>query len=138
MSSSNAASRVTLDHVAVQTAHFDEAVAFYTTILGAELLKCRPFKRRRMAWLRLGAVKIELFGNRAGETLPEWNDLQRGPVHLAVRVDDLESFLTTALAKGARFHPSHPAPFTPPVPGARPIAYLLGPDGEEVEIRDEA
>jgi hypothetical protein len=40
------------------------------------------------------------------------------------------------LAKGARFHPSHPEPFLPPVPGASKIAYLLGPDGEEVEIRD--
>lgn len=128
---------ITFDHVAIQTANFDAAVEFYTKILAAELLEVRPFKRRRSAWLRLGAVRIELFSNREGETLPEWTDFHRGPVHIAVRVPNLDEFLTAAMAKGAKFHPSHPAPFTPPVPGARPIAYLLGPDGEEVEIRDE-
>ena len=39
------------------------------------------------------------------------------------------------MRRGARFHPSHPRPFTPPIAGARPIAYLLGQDGEEVEVR---
>lgn len=126
-----------VDHVALQTAHFDEAIEFYTRILGAELIERRPFKCRQMAWLRIGSVKLELFGAREGEALQPWSDFAVGPVHLALRVPNLDDFLKQALAAGARFHPSHPAPFTPPVPGARPIAYLLGPDGEEVEIRDE-
>ncbi|MGC3972265.1 MAG: VOC family protein [Pirellulales bacterium] len=126
-----------IDHVALQTQHFDAAVEFYTRVLGAELLERRPFKRRQMAWLRLGAIKLELFSARDGETLEPWNDFTVGPVHIALRVPNLDAFLKHALAAGAKFHPSHPAPFTPPVPDARPIAYLLGPDGEEVEIRDE-
>lgn len=133
--------KITLDHIALQTSHFDAAVDFYTRILGAELLSRSRFKRREMAWLKLGvgeaAVKLELFSRRDGETLAPWSDFTSGPVHLALCVPNLEAFLTEALAKGATFHPSHPAPFTPPVAGARPIAYLLGPDGEEVEIRDE-
>ncbi len=123
-------------HVALQTAHLDQAVRFYTDLFGAELLSRRPFKRREMAWLKLGALRLELFSGRAGERLNDWNDFIPGPVHLAFEVADLDAFLNRAKSLGAQLHPSHPEPFTPPVPGAGRIAYLLGPDGEEVEVRE--
>jgi len=128
---------VAVHHIAVQTSRIVEALAFYTQVLGLELVERRRFKRREMAWLRLGDVRIELFSVREGETLEGWNDFYSGPVHIAFVVEDLDTFLEAALRRGARFHPSHPAPFVPPVAGARKIAYLLGPDGEEVEIRTE-
>lgn len=133
--------KICIDHIALQTSHFDAAIDFYVRILGAELLSRGRFKRREAAWLRIGeggsTVKLELFSRRDGDTLAPWTDFTSGPVHLALRVPNLDAFLVEALAKGATFHPSHPTPFTPPVAGARRIAYLLGPDGEEVEIRDE-
>jgi catechol 2,3-dioxygenase-like lactoylglutathione lyase family enzyme len=119
----------------VQTSNLAKSIGFYTEILGAVLLEKKRFKRRDMAWLRVGSVLIELFSNREGENLSAWDDFYSGPVHMAFLVDDLDVFLETALGKGAQFHPSHPGPFVPPIQGARPIAYLLGPDGEEVEIR---
>ncbi len=125
-----------IDHVAVQTSDIEAAIHFYVEVLGAELLERRAFKRRQMAWLKVGVTKIELFSKRTGENLEGWSDFYSGPVHIAFRVTDLDAFLSQALAKGAHFHPSHPAPFVPPVEGASKIAYLLGPDGEEVEIRD--
>lgn len=129
---------VRLHHVAVQTAHFDQSLQFYTVLLGAELLVRRPFKRREMAWLKVGEISIELFSTRSSEEelLQQWTDYIPGPVHLAFEVEDLNAFLERATKFGARLHPSHPEPFTPPVPGAGRIAYLLGPDGEEVEIRE--
>lgn len=129
---------VRLHHVAVQTAHFDQSLRFYTELLGAELLVRRPFKRREMAWLKAGEVSIELFSVRTGEAdlLQSWTDYIPGPVHLAFEVDDINTFLDRAQNLGARLHPSHPDPFIPPVPGAGRIAYLLGPDGEEVEVRE--
>lgn len=127
---------VGLHHVAVQTARFDESLRFYVDVLGCELRVRRPFKRREMAWLVAGAVQIELFSVRAGETLGEWSDYIPGPVHLAFTVDDLDTFLAHAARHGIGLHPSHPEPFTPPVAGAGRIAYLRGPDGEEVEIRE--
>ena len=48
-----------IHHIAIQTGHFDEAVAFYTDIIGAELCERRPFKRRQMAWLKVGNVMLE-------------------------------------------------------------------------------
>ncbi len=125
-----------IHHVALQTAHFDQAIKFYTQLFGAELLVRRPFKRREMAWLKIGDIQLELFSARAGERLIDWNDFLPGPVHLAFEVDNLNDFLDRAKTLGALLHPSHPEPFTPPVAGAGRIAYLLGPDGEEVEVRE--
>jgi catechol 2,3-dioxygenase-like lactoylglutathione lyase family enzyme len=128
--------RVTaIHHIAIQTSDLDRALAFYVDLLGAELLVRRPFKAREMAWLRIGSLQIELFSVRRGQQLLSWNDDYSGPVHLALVVDDVDAFLAAATALGATLHPSHPEPFVPPVPGAGKIAYLLGPDGEEVEIR---
>ncbi len=124
-----------IHHVAVQTSDLDAALRFYVDLLGAELLERRPFKRREMAWLRAGSLRIELFSRRAGEELLPWDDRYSGPVHLSFMVEDVDAFLYAALARGARLHPSHPEPFVPPVAGAGKMAYLLGPDGEEVEIR---
>ena len=122
-------------HIAIQTSRFAESVEFYRDILGLKVLERGPFKRRQMAWLQAGNTRIELFSKREGETLQPWGDFFPGPVHVAFEVDDLDRFLEEAMRRGARFHPSHPRPFTPPIAGARPIAYLLGPDGEEVEVR---
>lgn len=124
-----------IHHVALQTSDIDRAITFYVDVLGATLLERRPFKTRQMAWLQVGSVKLELFSKRQNESLNPWNDYYSGPVHMAFAVDDVDEFLTQALRAGAQYHPSHPEPFVPPVPGASKIAYLLGPDGEEVEIR---
>jgi catechol 2,3-dioxygenase-like lactoylglutathione lyase family enzyme len=124
-----------IHHVAIQTSSIEAAVAFYTDVLGAQLLEKGKFKKRDMVWLRIGDTKVELFSRREGEQLLPWNDAYSGPVHLAILVKDLDVFLESALQKGAKFHPSHPGPFVPPVPGASKIACLLGPDGEEIEIR---
>jgi glyoxylase I family protein len=118
--------KLRIHHVALQTAQFDQSIKFYTEILGAELLERRPFKRREMAWLRAGDTRLEWLSVRRGETLSPWSDVQPGPVHLVFEVPNLNEFLTRAPEMGASFHPSHPEPFTPPVPGAGRMAYLLG------------
>lgn len=127
-----------IDHIAIQTMDLQKAIKFYVEVIGAELLEKRNFKKREMAWLRIGNNRIEIFSPRAGEELQSWNDYHPGPVHLAFVVENLEEFLQHAGSRGVPLHPSHPAPFVPPVPGAGTIAYVLGPDGEEVEIREQA
>ena len=124
-----------IHHIAVQTSDIEKTLNFYINILGADLLERRKFKRRDMAWLKIGEIKLELFSVREGEALVVWSDFYSGPVHIAFAVEDLDAFLESARRRGAQFHPSHPEPFVPPVPGAGKIAYLRGPDGEEVEVR---
>src|SRR3954463_15372102 len=101
-----------IHHVAVQTADLDRSIQFYTDILGAELVSRAPFKRREMAWLKVGETFLELFSARRGETLAPWSDFVPGPVHIAFAVEDLDAFLNHAREKGAALHPSHPEPFT--------------------------
>jgi glyoxylase I family protein len=127
---------IAIHHVAIQTDDIERALHFYVDILGAEVIKRNKFKKRQMAWLRVGAMTIELFSKRDGDQLSVWHDRQAGPIHIAFAVEDLDIFLESALSKGAQFHSSKPEPFIPPVPGAQKIAYLSGPDGEEVEIRN--
>jgi len=124
-----------IHHIAIQTSDIDKALNFYTNVLGAQLLERRKFKKRNFAWLKVGEVKLELFSAREDEELEVWRDFYSGPVHIAFTVENLDVFLEAACQHGAQFHPSHPEPFVPPVPGAGKIAYLIGPDGEEVEIR---
>jgi catechol 2,3-dioxygenase-like lactoylglutathione lyase family enzyme len=124
-----------LHHVAIQTSDLERALRFYLGALGGEMLERQKFKKREMAWIRVGNLRIELYSKREGEELRPWEDYYSGPVHIAFAVPDLDAFLAEALAKGASFHPSHPEPFVPPAPGAGRMAYLLGPDGEELEIR---
>ncbi len=124
-----------IHHIAIQTTDMDRSIHFYTNILGAELISRNPFKKREMAWLKVGNISLELFSARRDETLNIWNDFIPGPVHIAFLVEDLDVFLAHVKEQGATLHPSHPEPFTPPVLGAGRMVYLLGPDGEEVEIR---
>ncbi len=124
-----------LHHVAIQTSDLDKALRFYVDVLGGEVMERKKFKKRDMAWIRVGNLRIELYSKREGESLRPWEDYYSGPVHIAFAVPDLDVFLAEALAKGASFHPSHPEPFIPPTPGAKRMAYLLGPDGEEFEVR---
>lgn len=126
---------VSIHHVAVQTRDLDRALAFYVGVLGATLLERRQFKKRQLAWLSFGEVRIELFSARTGEELTAWDDFFPGPVHIAFLVNDLDQIIEHAQRLGVSLHPSHPEPFVPPVAGVGRIAYLLGPDGEEVEIR---
>ena len=79
----------------------------------------------------------QLSVKREGENLLAWSDFYSGPVHIAFEVENLNNFVKEIGSKGYSLHPSHPEPFLPPVPGAREIAYLLGPDGEEIEVREK-
>ena len=122
-------------HVALQTSDIDAAIRFYVDVLGGLLVERNKFKRREMAWISLAGLRIELFSKREGEKLQPWSDYYSGPVHLALLVPDLDTFVEHAKSKGVGLHPSHPTVFAPPVEVPVRIAYLLGPDGEEVEIR---
>src|SRR5947207_558874 len=94
---------VRIDHVAIQTSNINEAIRFYTAVLGIELVERRKFKKREMAWLRSGDTRIELFSTREGEELQQWTDYIPGPVHVAFGVVDLDQFLAHAISNGARF-----------------------------------
>lgn len=126
-----------IHHIAIQTSDIEKTINFYVKVLGCELVDKYPFKKRTMAWLKINETFIEVFSKRDDDQLMKWNDLYSGPVHISFIVENLEPFISQAIKLGAKLHPSHPEIFTPPVNGAKPLAYLLGPDGEEIEIKEQ-
>lgn len=122
-------------HIAIQTGKFRESIIFYRN-LGLIVLEEKRFKKRELSWIDAGTVLIELYSKKDDEELDAWSDRYSGPVHLAFSVQNFPETIRELREKKIPFHPSHPEPFLPPVANAKWVAYLLGPDGEEVEIRE--
>lgn len=125
-----------LHHIAVQTSDLPRSLHFYRSIFGGRVVKeTHRFRKRLLVFIEIGDALLELYSVRKGERLSEWREDFPGPVHLAFEVNNLKDFLNVALGKGAQFHKDHPEPFVP-VEGEGEIAYLCGPDNEEIEVRE--
>jgi len=122
-----------LQHVALQTNHFEQALAFYRDTLGLRLLKkCSSVKGRQIAWFQSGPTMIELYSGKPKQALEKrWNEHGVGPLHIALRVDNLEKAIALLKTKGVRILKE---PFEP-VPGER-AAFIEGPDQEEIELTE--
>jgi catechol 2,3-dioxygenase-like lactoylglutathione lyase family enzyme len=124
-----------LHHVAVQTSDFDRAYHFFHHFLGLDVVsEPQVFKTRRLCFLRAGAVEIELYSTKQTDCATPYSPTGLGPIHLAFSVDDLDSFL-----KRCHDHkvPIIKPPFELKSSDGAPtrLAFIEGPDGQEVEIR---
>jgi catechol 2,3-dioxygenase-like lactoylglutathione lyase family enzyme len=122
-----------LQHVALQTNHFEQALVFYRDTLGLRLLKKgTSAKGRQIAWFQTGPTTIELYSGKPGQTLEKgWNVNSVGPLHIALQVENLEKAILFLKSKGVRILKE---PFEP-VPGER-AAFIEGPDQEEIELTE--
>ena len=126
----------TVHSVALQTASFDEAFDFYTSVLGLRVAR-EPFsfKTRRLAWLDGGSVLIELYSGKEGVRLSEHSGAGVGPDHIAFTVADLDSMVEHLKAHGI---PIIKGPYIPPSgdPAQPRVVFAEGPDGEEIQFRE--
>lgn len=113
-----------IHHVGVAVRDLERSIAWYGQIFGFALQERGEFDGAPLAFLALGAVQLELVAEATPAGAP-------GPVsHFALLVDDLEAELARLAALGV----------TPWPPGAQTIfsggrvAFLPGPDGEEIEL----
>jgi catechol 2,3-dioxygenase-like lactoylglutathione lyase family enzyme len=127
--------QVALHHIAVQTADFDRAYEFFHDILQLDLTSGpRDFKTRRLCVFGAGPVEIELYSLKHGQTPTAYSATGVGPTHLAFATKELDAFLAKCSAKGVTV-------IKPPFEILNEdgtisrLAFLQGPDGEEVEIR---
>ncbi len=121
-------------HIALKASDFDKSLEFYKS-LGLTEKVCWGEGDGRAVMLDMGdGGCIELF---AGGEQCENNDKRF--FHLALRADDVDFAYQTALNNGAK--PKTPPVTVSPEGASRPltmrIAFVYGPDGEELEFFKE-
>ena len=119
-------------HVALRTTDLERSLNFYKALGMTEIVRWGEGELE-IVMLDIGdGGRIELFANRGVEYPAEgrWQ-------HFAISVDDVPGAYALAVSLGAK---SLIAPKTVPLDDARPnpiaieIAFVEGPDGEQVEF----
>jgi catechol 2,3-dioxygenase-like lactoylglutathione lyase family enzyme len=124
-----------IHHVAVQTRNYDQAFLFFTELFGLKVKKpTTEYKTRKLCILDAGAIEIELFSNKVSEPCSQFQPNSSGPHHLAFVVDDLNYEIERLHKSGIKIVKY---PFIPVSDDKNvlPIAFIEGPDGQEVELR---
>tara|TARA_B100000614_G_C14545685_1_gene491961 strand:+ start:226 stop:624 length:399 start_codon:yes stop_codon:yes gene_type:complete len=120
-------------HVALAAADFDRSLEFYHDGLGFVPFRAWGGPGERAVMLAVGAESyLEIF-ERPDDPLDAGRLL-----HLALRVDDCRAAHAAAIEAGARekMAPTEvEIPADPPFPVT--ISFVLGPDGEEIELFQE-
>lgn len=121
-------------HVGLKAADYEKSRAFYRA-LGMEETLSWGEGERAISLFDLGdGGKIEIFANGGEEFSPngKW-------IHFALHADDVDAAYAAALSVGA-------TPITPPKTvelNSRPrlatirVAFVAGPDGEQIELFSE-
>lgn len=128
-----------LHHVCIQTSDFQRAFQFYTEALGLGIIKA-PFlykEKKWIAWLSAGPMIIELNGIEKGkeDQAQPYTSYGMGPSHVAFMVEDLDVLIERLVGHQVRVVK---APFLPPTgdPGQPRVAFIEGPDGDHIELRE--
>ncbi len=119
-------------HVALRTTDLEKSLAFYKALGMKEVVRWGE-GQMEIVMLDIGNGDIiEVFANR-GVDYPAEGRWQ----HFAIGVEDVEAAYNLALSVGAR---SHIAPKIAPLNDAKPapmairVAFVLGPDDEQIEF----
>jgi glyoxylase I family protein len=100
------------DHVSIRVPEYDATIAFYTSILGFDLVQewtlPDALPGARFAYLQLGSFEIEVIAEGQLTELTPTTDvadhLSRGGYgHLCLRVDDLQATVEGLKERGAQF-----------------------------------
>jgi catechol 2,3-dioxygenase-like lactoylglutathione lyase family enzyme len=118
-------------HIGLKTADFEKSKAFYTA-LGMREIAAWGEGKQRIAMLDIGNGDIiELFASGGDEYSAngKW-------IHFAMTVEDVDAAYAHALAVGAgsKTAPESVEVNSLPEPMTIRIAFVLGPDGEEIEF----
>lgn len=117
---------LSVDHVVLEVADIDRALAFYVDVLGLEPVRVAEFRAGTAPFpsVRAGATLVDLF--RSDEPGP-------GPNHLCIEVDAAAEDMVRALREGG-LNPGEPGPRYG-AKGMGTSVYVADPDGHKVEVR---
>jgi catechol 2,3-dioxygenase-like lactoylglutathione lyase family enzyme len=116
---------VGLHHAGLYVASLERSIAFYVEVFGLELTEQVSFAGEQLAFLRVGAARLELIETAAGQRPTGVVD------HVALEVHGLDVLLDTLRARGVTLLDA--APMHVPELRAR-ILFCSGPDGERIEL----
>ncbi len=117
---------ISLHHAGLYVADLARSIAFYRDTFGLEPAERLTFGDEEIVFLGVGAARLELIASAVVPARPA------GVVdHVAFDVDDLDATLASLRARGVPVLDAEPIPV--PALGVR-IAFLLGPDGERIEL----
>lgn len=119
-------------HTMLRVGDLDRSIAFYTELLGMQLLRRRDFPGGRFTLAFLG------YGPESGHTVLElthnWDtgsyDLGTGYGHIAIGVDDVHAACARIRAAGGRVV-REPGPMQH---GSTVLAFVEDPDGYRIEL----
>ncbi len=117
---------VGLHHAGVVVANLERSIAFYRDVFGLEVAERLDFGGERLAFLRLGAARLELI-----ESAPQATRRTGVVDHVALEVRDLDGLLRHL--EQCRVMLVDRSPSDVPGLNAR-ILFCLGPDGERIEL----
>jgi lactoylglutathione lyase len=120
-------------HTSIRTSNMDRTVAFYTEVLGMELVRQKAVAERRMQISFLGSggghqIEVIRYAGQAAFQVPSYEE--RVFDHLAFEVDDMDAVLTMCEKKDGEVveRPFH-------LPGSSSTyAFIQDPDGVTIEI----
>ena len=119
-------------HTMLRVGDLDRSIAFYTEVLGMQLLRRKDYPSGRFTLAFVG------YGSEAEQTVLElthnWDTtsyaLGDGYVHIALGVEDIRSTCAAIAGKGGRVV-REPGPMKH---GSTVIAFIEDPDGYKVEL----
>jgi catechol 2,3-dioxygenase-like lactoylglutathione lyase family enzyme len=126
---------IIVDHISIQTSNFEKALEFYNEILGF-VICVEPFifKTRKLCYLDAGNIRIELYSTKNGSDV-QYNNQRGGLDHIAFITDDLEKLINKLICCG--IHVIKPPFSLKTKAGVSFLAFVEGPDGQEIELRQE-
>ncbi len=136
-------------HTCITVSDRERSIEFYRDVLGLELVLTEESERSqddRSDSLGVASAQVKLAILRAGDAhvelieyvTPRGRPFDRrnndvGTMHVAFRVDDIDSAYQTLLAKGVRFTAPPATVPTGPLKGWR-WTYFFDPDGAPLEL----
>jgi len=127
-----------LHHICIQTDRYQESLRFYTNVLGFKLIKETPGFHTRLfnSWLELDDLMIELQTNKVNEELIDYDKRNKGIVHFAMSVDDIESEYLRIKNHGFNSFLTKSGQDIYEVENGK-LFKIVAPEGTIIEIRDQ-
>jgi len=128
---------IRVDHISIQTEDFDKALEFYNKLLGFPIcIEPFDYKTRRLCYLDVGNIRIELYSTKQHRSPSlHYNNERGGLDHIAFITTDLDELINRLILQNVRI--IKPPFLLNTAAGNSILAFVEGPDGQEIELRQK-